>query len=67
MKTILLLAEHMIHLLKLLHLKGVVHRDIKPENFLIGRQGNEDKIYLVDFGLSKKYLIQGKHIQFKQL
>lgn len=34
----------------------MLHRDIKPDNFLIGRDGNSNKIYMIDFGLAKKYL-----------
>ncbi len=43
-----------------------VHRDIKPENFTIGAKGHEDLIYLLDFGLSKKFMNDKKHIEFKQ-
>lgn len=33
----------------------MVHRDLKPENILIGKAGDADKLYLVDFGISKFY------------
>ena len=41
--------------LEYIHSKDYIHRDIKPENFLIGRQGNERRIYAIDFGLSTLY------------
>ncbi|CAG9534302.1 unnamed protein product [Cercopithifilaria johnstoni] len=38
-----------------LHNIGYLHRDIKPGNFAIGRK-NLRQIYLLDFGLCRKYL-----------
>jgi len=40
---------------------------VKPENFLIGRRQlkKEKTIYVVDFGLSKEYIVDGKHILFR--
>ncbi len=48
-----------------MHSKGFLHRDIKPENFLISTK-KDRKIYLIDFGLAKKYLKDGKHIQYSE-
>ena len=44
----------------MLHSYNFIHRDIKPENFVLGFGGEEDKIYLIDFGLSQKYLYRNK-------
>lgn len=41
--------------LKYIQNKGYLHRDIKPSNFLIGKNAKEDTIYLIDYGLSKRY------------
>lgn len=38
-----------------MHGKNFIHRDIKPENFLIGLGKKADHIYMIDFGLAKKF------------
>lgn len=42
-----------------LHKNGHIHRDIKPESFRL----KDDKVYILDFGLSKEYLMEGVHIK----
>ncbi len=51
-----------------MHGKGYIHRDIKPANFLIGRPPHEHTVYMVDFGLAKRYRETGstKHIAYKE-
>lgn len=64
MKTIILLAISMLDTIKHVHSCGFIHRDIKPDNFAIAYD-NPEKLYCIDFGLSKKYLRRnGKHIDF---
>jgi serine/threonine-protein kinase len=38
------------------HSGGITHRDIKPENLFLTRQGNLERIKLLDFGISKATL-----------
>ena len=38
-----------------LHKKHIIHRDIKPDNFVVGRGSKKKYIYILDFGLAKKY------------
>ena len=52
----------MIEIIKCVHSKGILHRDIKPENFMISKY-NEENLYLIDFGLSRFYLKNNKHIE----
>ena len=46
----------MISRIEYLHSKCFLHRDIKPENFCMGIGDKKDILYLVDFGLSRKYV-----------
>ena len=50
------------------HSKNFIHRDIKPENIMVGQGKKANTIFLVDFGLAKRYLCPrwGSHIPFKQ-
>ena len=55
LKTGAMLAYQMIEVLKYIHSKHIIHRDIKPDNFVIGGEEYNSYLYLVDFGLAKKY------------
>ena len=54
MKDICMIGIQMIDRIEFVHSRYFVHRDIKPDNFLIGYE-DPSIIYLIDFGLSKKY------------
>ena len=67
LKDSLMIAIQVIERLEYIHSKNLIHRDIKPSNFLIGLE-DPYLIYLIDFGLTKKYRSNrtGKHVKFKR-
>ena len=62
LKTILLITIQLIERIKHVHDNNYVHRDIKPENFLIGKDSTAKTIYILDFGLAKRYRDEHTHI-----
>ena len=65
LKDVCMLGLQLIDRLEFIHSKNIIHRDIKPENILIDYE-TKKIIYLIDFGLAKKYRSgrTGKHIKF---
>ena len=63
MKDICMIAIQIMERIEYIHNKNIIHLDIKPANFLVGNP-DDSVIYLIDYGVSKKYRssIKGKHI-----
>lgn len=66
LKTVLMLADQMLHRLEYMHSRSYIHRDVKPDNFLIGTGSRKHICHIIDFGLAKKYQDprSGRHIPY---
>nr|GMC70864.1 casein kinase 1-like protein 2 [Ipomoea batatas] len=61
LKTVLMLADQMINRVEFVHSKSFLHRDLKPDNFLMGLGRRANQVYIIDFGLAKKYRDSSTH------
>jgi casein kinase 1 len=68
LKTVLMLGEQMVSRLEYIHSKHYLHRDVKPDNFTMGLGTNAPLVYVIDFGLSKRYYDARtrQHIPYKE-
>lgn len=65
-KTVLMLGIELLTRLEFIHHRNFIHRDIKPDNFVLGLGARANVIYVIDFGLSKRYRTPGtkEHIPY---
>lgn len=68
LRTVLMIADQLLSRIEFMHDKGFIHRDLKPDNIVTGLDKKSNVLYLIDFGLSKRYIDSKtkKHIPYKE-
>ena len=67
LKSVILLADQLLSRIEAMHRRGFIHRDLKPENILMGLEEHASTLYLIDYGLAKKWkLPNGDHIPIRE-
>lgn len=62
-QTVLKVGIQLLYRLESIHRSGYVHRDICPDNAMIGYERRNNIVYLVDFGLGKKFRTAEGHVR----
>lgn len=67
-KSVLMIAIQAMRRIEFVHSKSFLHRDIKPDNMLMGINGDTNVVYLVDFGLAKRYRdhVNKQHLPYRE-
>jgi len=66
LRTVIHIGLQIILNITEIHIRGIIHRDIKPSNFMFGNNGEDDIIYIIDFGLAKAYMDKNQHIERRE-
>lgn len=68
LQTICMCGMQMMCRLEYIHEKGFIHRDIKPENFVTGINDDSNTIYIIDFGLARRFKDKktGAHTPYRE-
>ena len=67
LKQALSFGIQMLERIRDMHESGLLHRDVKPGNFIFGgRTSDPSMLYVIDFGLTKVFRVDRKHIALKK-
>eukprot|EP01097_Dermamoeba_algensis_P001050 TRINITY_DN139_c0_g6_i3.p1 TRINITY_DN139_c0_g6~~TRINITY_DN139_c0_g6_i3.p1 ORF type:complete len:519 (-),score=171.52 TRINITY_DN139_c0_g6_i3:156-1712(-) len=66
-KSVMVIGLQCLDRLEAIHKAGFIYRDIKPENFLTGPAEDRSTVYVIDFGLAKRYIdpVTKQHIPYQ--
>ena len=66
-QNVVAFGVQIVRCIEALHRSSIIHRDIKPENFCVGSNGDEDSLFIVDFGLAKCFINKttSEHIPYR--
>ena len=59
--TVCLIAMQILNRIEFIHKKHFLHRDIKPQNICIGNEEETNILFLIDYGLSKRFKDSKSH------
>ncbi|XP_061546076.1 serine/threonine-protein kinase VRK1-like isoform X2 [Phycodurus eques] len=63
--TVLRVGQVLVDILEYMHENEYVHADIKASNLMLGHR-NPQELYLVDYGLARRYCIDGVQKDYKE-
>ena len=66
LQTVLLLGIRCLSAFEEIHACGYIHRDVKPDNIATTLDESSTRIFLIDFGLSIKYISRGLHVLYAE-
>ena len=66
LKTIIMVAIKALTALEEIHSCGFLHRDVKPDNIAVSTHASDPRIFLIDLGLSNRYIVNGVHIPYSE-
>jgi serine/threonine protein kinase len=66
LQTLCLIGTRCLSALEEVHSCGYVHRDLKPDNLTASLNKRSARLYLIDFGLSTKYISKGLHVKYSE-
>ncbi|XP_077437437.1 serine/threonine-protein kinase VRK2 [Vanacampus margaritifer] len=63
--TVLRVGQVLVDILEYVHENEFVHADIKASNLMLG-QRNPQELYLVDYGMARRYCVDGVQKEYKE-
>jgi len=61
---LVIIITQLLTTIEKIHDKSILHRDLKPNNICFDKN---QKLFVIDFGLSKQYIINNHHIENKKI